>query len=82
MFRDIGIGTFQAYYEADLLKEYSASTIAWIPSLQIFFMYVMVSDKTLQQLPISPTSSLNGSLHDRGQFRVTCSTTTDLASFS
>ncbi|RAL03683.1 MCT family MFS transporter [Aspergillus ibericus CBS 121593] len=35
------IGTFQEYYETDLLREYSASTIAWIPSLQIFFMYAM-----------------------------------------
>ncbi|KAK3938756.1 putative monocarboxylate protein [Diplogelasinospora grovesii] len=35
------IGTFQSYYETDMLKQYSASTIAWIPSLQIFFMYAM-----------------------------------------
>lgn len=42
----LGIGSFQAYYESDLLKEYSASTIAWIPSLQIFFMYAMVSEPT------------------------------------
>lgn len=39
-----GIGTFQNYYETDLLKQYSASTIAWIPSLQIFFMYAMVRE--------------------------------------
>ncbi|KAJ5147251.1 monocarboxylate permease [Penicillium atrosanguineum] len=35
------IGTFQSYYEESLLKQYSASTIAWIPSLQIFFMFAM-----------------------------------------
>lgn len=39
----IGIGTFQNYYESILLKEYSSSTIAWIPSLQIFFMMAMAS---------------------------------------
>jgi MFS family permease len=33
-----GIGVFQEYYENDLLKGYSPSTIAWIPSLQIFFL--------------------------------------------
>ncbi|KUL84253.1 hypothetical protein ZTR_06960 [Talaromyces verruculosus] len=35
------VGTFQNYYEATLLNQYSASTIAWIPSLQIFFMFAM-----------------------------------------
>lgn len=28
------VGIFQDYYEETLLREYSASTIAWIPSLQ------------------------------------------------
>jgi MFS family permease len=32
------VGTFQVYYETGPLKEYSSSTISWIPSLQIFFM--------------------------------------------
>ncbi|KAJ4045800.1 hypothetical protein NW761_007818 [Fusarium oxysporum] len=32
------IGAFQEYYQNDLLSQYSSSTIAWIPSLQIFFM--------------------------------------------
>lgn len=32
------MGTFQAYYETDLLSGYSASTVSWIPSLQIFFI--------------------------------------------
>ncbi|KAJ5489862.1 Major facilitator superfamily domain general substrate transporter [Penicillium expansum] len=35
------VGIFQNYYESTLLRQYSASTIAWIPSLQIFFMYAM-----------------------------------------
>ncbi|KAK3370617.1 putative monocarboxylate transporter [Podospora didyma] len=35
------IGTFQNYYEQGPLSSYSASTVAWIPSLQIFFMYAM-----------------------------------------
>ncbi|KAI8716385.1 MFS domain-containing protein [Fusarium sp. LHS14.1] len=32
------IGIFQDYYERELLKGYSSSTVAWIPSLQVFFM--------------------------------------------
>ncbi|KAJ5917668.1 MFS general substrate transporter [Penicillium verhagenii] len=35
------VGTFQDYYETTLLRQYSSSTIAWIPSLQIFFMFAM-----------------------------------------
>ncbi|KAH8882023.1 putative monocarboxylate transporter [Thozetella sp. PMI_491] len=35
------IGTFQEYYQAGPLKDYSASQIAWIPSMQIFFMSVL-----------------------------------------
>lgn len=36
-----GVGAFQDYYQASLLKEYSPSTISWIPSLQIFFMMAL-----------------------------------------
>ncbi|KAM0481980.1 hypothetical protein ACHAPX_003314 [Trichoderma viride] len=32
------VGAFQDYYETTILKDYSASTVSWIPSLQIFFM--------------------------------------------
>ncbi|KAJ9142398.1 MFS general substrate transporter [Pleurostoma richardsiae] len=35
------VGTFQQYYESEPLREYSSSTISWIPSLQIFFMMAM-----------------------------------------
>ncbi|KAM0493014.1 hypothetical protein ACHAP8_009543 [Fusarium lateritium] len=35
------VGAFQEYYQNDLLKDYSPSTIAWIPSLQIFFIMGM-----------------------------------------
>lgn len=42
LFYLLGIGTFQNYYEEALLSQYSASTIAWIPSLQVFFMFAMV----------------------------------------
>ncbi|KNG89131.1 putative monocarboxylate transporter [Aspergillus nomiae NRRL 13137] len=35
------IGEFQAYYEHNLLRQYSSSKISWIPSLQIFFMFAM-----------------------------------------
>jgi MFS family permease len=33
------IGVFQEYYSSHELKEYSASTIAWIPSLEVFMMF-------------------------------------------
>lgn len=39
---DIGIGTFQEYYQNVLLSDHSPSTISWIPSLQLFFMMAMV----------------------------------------
>ncbi|KAG5658059.1 hypothetical protein KAF25_007010 [Fusarium avenaceum] len=32
------VGAFQEYYQNDLLKGTSPSTVAWIPSLQIFFI--------------------------------------------
>nr|WNT93880.1 putative MFS transporter [Emericellopsis sp.] len=35
------IGTFQEYYQNELLSDYSPSTVAWIPSLQLFFMMGM-----------------------------------------
>ncbi|KAH6894529.1 major facilitator superfamily domain-containing protein [Thelonectria olida] len=35
------VGVFQDYYERNMLKEYSSSTVAWIPSLQIFFIMFM-----------------------------------------
>ena len=34
------IGVFQEYYSTDLLASYSPSTIAWIVSLETFFMFV------------------------------------------
>lgn len=39
----IAVGTFQEYYQQDLLRGYSASTVSWIPSLQIFFIMGLVS---------------------------------------
>lgn len=38
-----GVGVFQEYYENQLLRGYSSSTISWIPSLQIFFIMGLVS---------------------------------------
>ncbi|CAM1510757.1 Fc.00g082700.m01.CDS01 [Cosmosporella sp. VM-42] len=35
------VGVFQEYYQNELLTDYSASSISWIPSLQIFFMMGM-----------------------------------------
>ena len=34
------IGVFQDYYQTHQLKEYSPSTVAWIPALQAFMMFV------------------------------------------
>ncbi|KAF4458508.1 major facilitator superfamily transporter, partial [Fusarium albosuccineum] len=36
-----GVGIFQEYYQNQSLSNYSSGTIAWIPSLQIFFMMGM-----------------------------------------
>ncbi|KAH9218330.1 major facilitator superfamily domain-containing protein, partial [Leptodontidium sp. 2 PMI_412] len=35
------VGSFQQYYEVGPLKDYSSSTIAWIPSLQLFFLFAL-----------------------------------------
>ena len=35
----IAIGIFQTYYETGPLSSYSPSTIAWIPSLEVFMMF-------------------------------------------
>ncbi|KAL8834183.1 MAG: hypothetical protein Q9170_003884 [Blastenia crenularia] len=34
-----GIGVFQAYYQENQLRSYSPSTVSWIPSLTVFFMF-------------------------------------------
>ncbi|KAG4425385.1 hypothetical protein IFR04_001535 [Cadophora malorum] len=33
------IGVFQEFYQSSYLQNYSAGTISWIPSLQVFFMF-------------------------------------------
>jgi hypothetical protein len=38
----LGMGIFQEYYQEELLRQYSPSTISWIPSLQAFFISAMV----------------------------------------
>jgi hypothetical protein len=40
-----GIGTFQEYYQINLLKQYPPSEISGIPSLQIFVMFAMIEEK-------------------------------------
>ncbi|KAH8885867.1 MFS general substrate transporter [Thozetella sp. PMI_491] len=35
------VGVFQEYYQNDLLRSYSPSTISWIPSMEIFLMFAM-----------------------------------------
>ena len=37
----LGVGVFQQYYETGPLKEYDSSTISWIPSLEIFFLFFL-----------------------------------------
>ena len=34
------IGVFQEYYQQTLLSEYSASSVAWIPSMEVFMMFL------------------------------------------
>jgi hypothetical protein len=60
------IGAFQEYYETGPLKDYSASTISWIPSLQIFFMMAMV---TLDLLLGVYDRTLTLTLHKKGTRR-------------
>lgn len=36
---DLGIGVFQEYYQQGPLSSYAPSTVAWIASLEIFFMF-------------------------------------------
>ena len=38
----LGIGVFQDYYQSHQLSGFSSSTIAWIPSLQTFVMFLGV----------------------------------------
>lgn len=38
----LGIGVFQAYYQTHQLKNLAPSTISWIPSLEVFMMFVGV----------------------------------------
>ncbi|RFU28391.1 hypothetical protein B7463_g7956, partial [Scytalidium lignicola] len=33
------IGIFQEYYQENLLTQYSSSTVSWIPSMEVFFMF-------------------------------------------
>ncbi|KAK3309425.1 major facilitator superfamily domain-containing protein [Chaetomium strumarium] len=33
------IGVFQEHYQTEMFSDYDPSTIAWIPSLQVFFLY-------------------------------------------
>jgi MFS family permease len=34
------IGVFQEYYQETLLRQYSSSTVAWIPSMETFMMFL------------------------------------------
>jgi MFS family permease len=41
VFLSSGVGSFQQYYEIGPLKGYSSTTISWIPSLQLFFLFAL-----------------------------------------
>ncbi|KAI4210181.1 MAG: hypothetical protein LQ351_006935 [Letrouitia transgressa] len=43
------IGVFQAYYQTHQLRAYSPSTVAWIPSLTVFFMFAGVGLASLTE---------------------------------
>lgn len=34
------IGIFQEFYQLDYLKQYSSSTVSWIPSMEVFMMFL------------------------------------------
>jgi MFS family permease len=34
------IGVFQEYYQEHLLKQYTSSTVSWIPSMEVFMMFL------------------------------------------
>jgi hypothetical protein len=40
---EIGVGVFQAYYQAHQLQSESPSTVSWIPGLSMFMMFITVS---------------------------------------
>lgn len=44
------IGVFQEYYQTHQLRNYSASTVSWIPSLEVFMMFFGVSGLSLLHL--------------------------------
>ena len=45
-----GIGVFQDYYQTHQLRHLSPSTVAWIPSLETFFMFVGVRFPSILRL--------------------------------
>src|SRR4051812_19499111 len=34
------IGIFQEYYQLNTLKQYTSSTVSWIPSMELFMMFL------------------------------------------
>ena len=49
----IGVGVFQEYYQTHQLKEYSASSVSWIISFELFFMFLGVSASPLISILLS-----------------------------
>ncbi|KAH8906661.1 MFS general substrate transporter [Coniochaeta sp. PMI_546] len=71
------IGAFQEYYQTGPLRDYSASTIAWIPSLQIFFMMAMgpIVGKTYDNYGPRPLLIIGTFLHVFGLMMASISNT-------
>jgi hypothetical protein len=58
LFLYAGVGAFQEYYQSGPLRDYSGSTVSWIPSLQIFFMMAMVYMHSLCRSSLTYADSL------------------------
>ena len=56
-----GIGVFQDYYQTGPLSNFSPSTVAWIPSLQTFMMFLGVSNHPSYSFCNYPTNHTSGS---------------------
>ena len=55
-----GIGVFQDYYQTGPLSNFSPSTVAWIPSLQTFMMFLGVNNRSSCLFYNYPTDHASG----------------------
>ncbi|KAL8738911.1 MAG: hypothetical protein Q9181_000363 [Wetmoreana brouardii] len=64
------IGIFQTYYQQNQLRDYSPSTVAWIPSLTTFFMFAGVCLSRIRTLLWQVTDSSDWGKHKRRRRRL------------